>query len=367
MRSRTPVATAALIALTVALAGCSAGSAAPTASSTTAATASGPVVPLAELDIPADARSITGPSTALLADTAIPVLDGEWASSLPATVVSHDLDGDRDVVVERADRVIGLDIAGAIAATIAGLGAADRLVGRDVSTDFPGVDELPLVTSNGHTVNSEAIIALAPDLVITDGTVGPVDVVQQLRDAGITVVFVDADASLDGAGELARQVGDALGMSDAGVALADQLDAEITAKVAEIAAVLPASEPLRIVFLYLRGGAGIYYLFGAGTGADELITALGGVDVAAEVGITGSRPMTDEALIAAAPDLILVMTDGLASVGGVDGLLDSLTAVSLTPAGERRRIVDMADAAILSFGPRTPAVLDALARAIYAP
>ena len=226
---------------------------------------------------------------------------------------------------------------------------------------------MSIVTSNGHTVNSEAIIALRPDLVITDGTVGPVDVVQQLRDAGISVVFVDADSSLAGAGELAEQVGQALGMADAGAALAAKLDAEISAKVAEIAAIVPAGEPLRVLFLYLRGGSGIYYLFGEGSGADDVIGALGATDVAAEVGIVGNRPMTDEAMIAAAPELIIVMTGGLESMGGVDGLLDQLTAVALTPAGINRRIVDMADAAVLSFGPRTPAVLDALARAVYAP
>ncbi|MBM6672232.1 ABC transporter substrate-binding protein, partial [Phocaeicola coprophilus] len=81
--------------------------------------------------------------------------------------------------------------------------------------------------------------------------------------------------------------------------------------------------PLRMLFLYLRGNSGIYYLFGEGSGADVLIDSLGGVDVAKEIGLDGERPMTDEAMVAADPDLILVMTDGLASVGGVDALLES--------------------------------------------
>ena len=121
-----------------------------------------------------------------------------------------------------------------------------------------------------------------------------------------------------------------------------------------------------MLFLYLRG-SGVYYLFGSESGADVLIDALGGVDVAAEIGLEGLRPMTDEAMVAADPDLILVMSDGLASVGGVDGLLESKPAIALTKAGQHRRFVDMADGDILSFGPRTAAVLDALARAIYAP
>lgn len=79
------------------------------------------------------------------------------------------------------------------------------------------------------------------------------------------------------------------------------------------------------------------------------------------------QPMTDEALVAANPDLILAMTAGIESVNGVDGLIAEKPAVAVTRAGENRRVVDMEDGAILSFGPRAAEVLDALARAIYAP
>jgi iron complex transport system substrate-binding protein len=325
--------------------------------------------PLADLDLLENPRDYVGPSTAVLASNAIEPLVVAPAPSLPATVVSHDLDGDVPVTVATADRVIGLDIAGSISSTIFGLGLGDSVVGRDVSTTFDAAIELPVVTTGAHSVNSEAIIALRPDLIITDGTVGPIDVLLQLRDAGIDIVFVDTVPSLEGVGELARQVGAALGAAEAGELLATRLRAEIDAKVAEIAAVAP-SDPagkVRIMFLYLRGASGVYYLFGEESGADVLIDALGGVDVAAEIGLDGMKPMTDEALVAANPDLILVMTDGLASAGGVDGLLDAKPAIALTRAGQNKRFVDMADGEILSFGPRTAAVLDALARAIYAP
>ncbi len=78
------------------------------------------------------------------------------------------------------------------------------------------------------------------------------------------------------------------------------------------------------------------------------------------------RPVTDEAIVEADPDLILVMTHGLESSGGVDGLLAAKPALALTSAGQNSRIVDMDDSVVLSFGPRSASVLDALARAIYA-
>ena len=67
------------------------------------------------------------------------------------------------------------------------------------------------------------------------------------------------------------------------------------------------------------------------------------------------------------PDLVLMMTGGLESAGGVSGLLDRLPALAETPAGQHRRFVTMEDSQILGFGPITGAVLDALAVATYAP
>jgi iron complex transport system substrate-binding protein len=364
MLSRT-TATAALAALVLAaVAGCAPVGQAPAHSPSVT---SDPTVPLADLDVLADPRSYVGESTAVLADSAIPVPTAAPEQSLPVDVLSHDLAGDVEVTVTSADRILAMDVSGSIAATVFGLGLGDDVVGRDISTTFPEAAELPLITSSGHTVNSEAILALRPTVLITDGTIGPIDVVLQLRDAGIAVVFVDTDPSVAGVGELARQVGDALGVSEAGDTLAAELESGIEAKISDIAGIVPSGDPLRMIFLYLRGNSGIYYLFGKESGADVLITSLGGVDVAAEIGIEGNRPMTDEAMVAANPDVILVMTDGLASVDGVDGLLESKPAIALTAAGQNRRFVDMADGDILSFGPRTAGVLDALARAIYAP
>ncbi|GAA3201245.1 heme/hemin ABC transporter substrate-binding protein [Microbacterium terregens] len=327
-----------------------------------------PRVPLSELTASADPRALEGPSTAILGDAAIVPVLADPAQALPATVLSRDAAGDVGTVVADTSRVIAMDLSGSLAATVWGLGFGDTLVGRDVSTTIPGTEDLPIVTTGGHTVNAESIIALAPTLVLTDGSVGPRDVVEQLRDVGITVVFVENTASFDGAAQLARDVAAVFAAPEAGELLAAQIAGDVATARSEIARLAPSGEDrLRIVFLYLRGAAGVYYLFGQESGADDLIAGLGGVDVAGELGWRGMQPLTDEAMLAADPDLILVMTGGLDSVGGVDALLESKPAIALTRAGERRRIVDMADGQILSFGPRSASVLDALARAVYAP
>lgn len=322
--------------------------------------------PLADLQLAADPRAETGHSTACLPTTAIPAVDDETAPTLPVTVT--DAEG-RDVEITSVDRILPIDISGTIASTVFALGMGENVVGRDASTDFAGTTELPVVTKSGHTLNAEAILELAPTVILTDTTIGPKEVRQQLREAGIAVVVISSDRRLDTTDHLIREVAAALGVPSRADALVTQLDAAVSDATAEIAAITPndpADRP-RMLFLYVRGSANVYYIFGPDSGADSLIDAVGGVDVAAEIGWQGMKPMTAEALVAAQPDVLVMMTDGLASVGGVDGLLERIPALAQTPAGQHGRVVDMADTAILSFGPRSAEVIRSLAGALYAP
>lgn len=326
-------------------------------------------MPLSEIEAIDSPRTHEGQSTAKLADQAIDPVVEDPEQELPATVTSHDQGGSKEVTVKDTSRVVAMDLSGSVAATVYGLGLGDSLVGRDQSTTFPGAKDLPLVTSGGHSVNAEALLKLKPTLVITDGSVGPRDVVEQLRDAGVTVVFVDNESSLEGASQLAEDVAAVYGAADAGQQLQKQIATEIAETREEIADLAPSAkgDKVRMIFLYIRGNSGVYYLFGDESGADDLIDGLGGIDVASEQGWKGQRPMTDEAITNANPDLIFVMTGGLESAGGVDQLLQDKPALALTNAGKNKRFVDMADGDILSFGPRSARVLDALARAVYAP
>lgn len=327
---------------------------------------SGPRAPLSELETLSNPRGYLGESTATLANAAIVPIAENPKPKLPVTVT--DAQGTK-VKVTDASRILTIDIYGTLSATVFGLGLGGNVVGRDTSTSFPGASDLPLVTQNGHQLNAEAILELSPTVILTDTSVGPWDVILQMREIGIPVFVTDSHRDMDNVDDIIMQVAGALGVEEEGRALASRVQGDIDAKIAEIAAIAPEdkADRVRMMFLYVRGTAGIYYMFGEGSGADSLIQALGGVDVATEVGWKGMRPVNAEALVEMAPDLLIMMTKGLDSVDGVDGLLQRVPAVANTPAGINRRIVDMSDYVVLSFGPRTPDVLDALARAIYAP
>lgn len=341
------------------------GTSAPADGDHTTAASAGEAPPVSEVTPLADVRDWEGEVHAAARTPVDPVAD-DPAPELPATVT--DAQGTK-VTVRDVSRVLALDVYGTLSRTVFELGLGGNLVGRDVSTDLPEAEDLPLVTQNGHELSAEAILELDPTVIITDTSLGPWDVILQMRDAGIPVVVVDSHRGLDNVGDLIHAVADALGVSGAGDALAQRTQQQIDRVTAEIARVAPAEEArrLRTVFLYVRGQSGVYYMFGDGSGADSLIDTIGGYDVAEEIDWNGMKPLTDEGLVAAQPDLVLMMSGGLDSADGVDGLLERLPALAQTPAGQHRRFVTMEDSQILGFGPITASVLDALAVAVYAP
>lgn len=301
----------------------------------------------------------TGPRTAVNPDELSPIVEPS-RPTLPVTVTDR---SGVEVTVTDTSRVLALDRSGTLGATVYALGQGERLVGRDISTGIPALANLPVVTSSGHDLNAEAILSLRPTLILTDYSIGPLEVQLQLRDAGIPVVILDEQRNRATIEPQIRAVAEALGVPADGERLAREVREEIATAEAEIARA--GGHPERMVFLYLRGSAGIYYWFGRGSGADDLIDALGGIDVGTQSGLEGYRPVNSEAIVAAAPEVVMVMTEGLHSVGGIDGLLD-IPGLAETPAGRHRCVIDMRDDQILGFGPQFPGTLRALHRALSA-
>ena len=249
-------------------------------------------------------------------------------------------------------RVVAL--ANGAAEIIDALGGRSLLVGRDISSSEKSMAGIPIVTS-GHQIISEKTIALKPDLVLIDASSGPKAAIDQIKAAGIRVVQTPESWTLADIAPKISAVATAIGAEKAGIAL--------IAKLNESQATSQLSKPVRIAFLYLRGTSSIYLIGGPGSGADSLIAAIGATDVGAQTLPHPFNTLTAEALAAAKPDVILVMSKGLESVGGVSGLV-KLPGVAQTPAGKFSRVLDVDDSLLLSFGPRTPSLVSALRSAV---
>jgi iron complex transport system substrate-binding protein len=250
-----------------------------------------------------------------------------------------------------ASRVIVL--ANGVAEIIQSLNGQSIIVGRDISSTEDSLSDIPIVTS-GHQVLPEKVIALKPDLVLIDASTGPKAAIETIKKAGISVVETPESWSLTDLPAKVRAVGRAIGAQDQAEQLIEKINQSL--KVSTV------SNKPRVAFLYLRGTSAVYLIGGKGSGADSLLDSIGAVDVGAAQLERPFNTLTAESLAALNPDVILVMSKGLESVGGVQGLL-ALPGVAQTNAGKNSAIIDVDDSLLLSFGPRTPSLVLALADA----
>lgn len=330
----------------------------PTTQSSVAETNNASESTQAAVTIP-DPRDITGLSLVASLDDPEPIESNE-KQRLPAVVTDYE---GNTVEITDTSRILALDLTGTIAETVIALGYGDNIVGRSISSTEKALADVPVVTHEGHSLNAEAILNLRPTVLLIDRSIGPIEVVQQIEATGVPVVIMESNHSLDTVDEQIQSVGNALGIPETGKALAERTRMEIDAAREQIAEWTP-EKPLDVAFLYVRGTAGVFFILGGEQGATDLIEAVGANDVAGDVGITTTSPANAEALLSVNPEVIFTMSDGLESTEGMEGLL-ARPGVSTTIAGKKERVVAIPDGLSLAFGPQTPKIMLAVARALY--
>lgn len=237
-----------------------------------------------------------------------------------------------------------VSLANGVGESLVALGVGSKVVGRDEASAISELSHVPVVT-RAHTASAERVLALDPDLVIVDAASGPPEALDQIRAAGVPVVNIPEAWALSDLAPRSLALAEAVGAIDPQIPTS--FDAE------------QSIDGPRVAFLYLRGNSAIYLLGGDGSGADALISAAGGRDVGAELDLPAFTPLTAEALVTADPEILLVMSKGLDSVGGVDGLI-ALPGVKQTSAAKNRAVISVDDNVLLSFGPRTPQLIELL-------
>ena len=244
---------------------------------------------------------------------------------------------------EPAARIVSAG--GPITETIYALGAQDQLVAADISSVFPAeADKLPKV-GYARQLASEGILSVNPTLVIASEDAGPSEVLAQIEKANVKVVRLSTEHTAEAAVKRVREIGELVGKKAEADALAEGMVADL--KKASEQAAAAGSKP-KVLFIYTRG-PGVMNVSGTNTSANAMIELAGGVN--AVTGYEGYKPLTAEAAVAAAPDVILVTTRGLESSGGVDEFLKQ-PGLSTTPAGQAKHVIAMDDLLLLGFGPR---------------
>lgn len=263
-------------------------------------------------------------------------------STQPAPVVGAD---GVEVVIEDTSRIVTLS--GDLTETVFLLGFGDSVVATDVTTVYPPeAVGLPIV-GVGRFLTAEGVLAEDPTLVIGDTQTSPLETIEQIRSAGVPVLILEVPTTFEGLYDKILALGAALDVSPR----AEELVSDLRERIETALAAAPVYDaPPRIAFVYSRG-PDVMLLFGADMTTQPLIEAVGGIDVGTAAGVVGTVNVTPEALVAAAPNVIIITSEGLTALGGIDGLLE-IPGFAETPAGRDRRVLDYSEGDILTFGPR---------------
>ncbi len=245
---------------------------------------------------------------------------------------------------ETPQRVV--TVGGALTEIVYALDAGELLVGSDTTSYYPeAAATLPKVGYQ-RTLSAEGVLSLGPDLVIHSEEAGPPKVLKQLKAAGVDLLPLSAGRSIDDIKANIRAIGAALNRD----ASARRVVADLEASAAKLKQATATRNGRKRIMFILQHTGGAPMVAGRDTAADSVI-ALSGAENAV-TGYEGYKPLSPEAAVAIAPDIILVTTQGLQQSGGANGVLD-MPGVSLTPAAKNRRIISMDALYLLGFGPRT--------------
>jgi len=248
---------------------------------------------------------------------------------------------------------------GVITEVIYALGLQDRVAGVDSTSLFP-VEALREKANIGYVraLSAEGVLSLKPSLVMLIDGAGPPDAVSLLKESGVRVVQIDDGATPDGVAAKIEAIGAVLGAAEP----ARRLAAQTKARFEELATLRAALKDKRRVLFVLSLQNGRVLVGGRNTQADAIIRLAGGVNVAGE--IEGYKPMTDEAIVAAAPEAVVMMRHSSTHNAPAEELF-ALAAFARTPAAAKKALVRMDGLYLLGFGPRAPLAARDLMAAIH--
>jgi iron complex transport system substrate-binding protein len=244
-------------------------------------------------------------------------------------------------------------LGGDVTETIYLLGAQQDLVGVDSTSQWPdAARKLPDV-GYVRQLNAEGILALGPQLIIATHDAGPPAVIEQLRSAGVRMALLPQSRTPTDVVAKVRTIGQLLGCEAQAERLATRIGQEYAVLATSVAAM--PHHP-RVLFLISAGG-GSPLAAGRDTAADQAIALAGGRNAVADY--SGYKPVSAEAMVMQAPQVIVLMRERAETMGGIDAVL-KLPGVAQTPAGKARQVIFVDGQALLGFGPRSAEQAQAL-------
>lgn len=251
---------------------------------------------------------------------------------LPATVQSDD--GVEVTVTDTSRTIVGNDD---IIVVMEVLGLSDHVFAAPTSTVTAVGRNAPHHFLFNRTTGVEGVLSLDGTLFIGNSLRRHGKLAGPLRDAGQAVVIVD---ELQPAPEKVRKIAAVFGYAEQGEQLAAVIQQQLD-QAAKIAETHPRKP--RVIHVSATGGGGTPTVAGADTAAAELIRLAGGINVGDETKVANYSQLSNEGIVAAEPEVILVSESDLIKFGGEQGLWKAYPSLKQTPAGLANRVWVMPD------------------------
>jgi iron complex transport system substrate-binding protein len=242
-----------------------------------------------------------------------------------------------------ASRIVALG--GTVTEIIYALGEGDRIAAVDSTSTYPKeADDKPDV-GYVRQISPEGVLSQKPDLIVAESGAGPVDAIEILKTSGISFISIPSPPDTSAIPEKIRAVGAAIGAKDKAEALATEVASKLKTLQDKVAS---HTGPKKKVLFALSLANGRVMAAGAESSADAMIRLAGGENAVSS--ISGYKPITDEAVIAAAPDVVLVMSGGAMHLTAEQAF--ALPALAASPAGQSGAFITMDGLFLLGLGPR---------------
>jgi len=252
--------------------------------------------------------------------------------------VSHAQQSDRRIV----------SIGGALTETIYAIGHGASLVGSDTTSYFPPAAARLPKTGYQRALSVEGVLSLKPDLIIATEDAGPPSVIKQIASTGVQIRHFKSAKSIKETRENILALGQTLDAMTAATDLVESFDASL----ARLKAATSKQTTRPRVLFIMNHGSSTPMATGSKTSAHSIVEIAGGINVAAAY--AGYKPISPEAVVKFAPEVILITSRTLKQIGGKDALF-KLPGLALTPAAKSKNVIDMDGLLLLGFGPRSAA------------
>jgi iron complex transport system substrate-binding protein len=234
------------------------------------------------------------PSTTLTPSTTLAPTT-TTAPAFPVTVT----DDNGDTATVKAEPLRIVSTAPASTETLFALGVGDRVVGVTSLDDYP-LEVKDIAKIGDFTANTEAVMALSPDLVV--GYSGNEEALAPVKAAGAAVIIFNPP-SLDGIYANITTLGAVTGTAAKAAELIDGIKAQVKAVTDKAAAL---SEKPKVFYAVDN----TLWTCGPGSFVDELLSLVNVVNVASLTpdapGVQPYYQFSPEQLVAADPDVILL-------------------------------------------------------------